>query len=376
MRTSTLLLFIAALNSATCATRSLPLGDAERGKALFQSLNCIVCHSVNGVGGQKAPDLARSHGRGCSPYEMAALMWNHAPAMWGAMAKEGVVRPSLDEQQVADLFVFFYAASYFETPGDSKRGRQLFLSKRCGQCHGIQSPVRVGIRPVAEWESLWDTIVLAQQMWNHSRDMASALDRSKVPYPLLSAQELTDILAWLRNSRHEVHPAGFAPASPETGRTLLVSKGCAGCHRGALTFESHPTRYGLADFAAAMWNHPFRTGQHQPPLSLEEMRRLVGYLIATQFFEERGDPDQGQRVFERKRCSLCHDNPATGAAARATMAGRMTSLGLVAALWKHGPDMMDRMRRQQIAWPHFEGPEMANLSAYLSGHQFKRRPSP
>ncbi|MGD0578580.1 MAG: c-type cytochrome [Bryobacteraceae bacterium] len=376
MRSARLLIVIAALTPATCATRSLLLGDAERGKALFQSLNCIVCHRVNGVGGGRAPDLGQGRERGFSPYDMAALMWNHAPAMWGAMAKQGVVRPALDEQQAADLFVFFYAAGYFETPGDGKRGRQIFLVKRCSQCHGIDSPVRAGIRPVAGWESPGDPIALAQRMWNHSRDMAGALDRSKVPYPLLSAQELTDLLAWLRNSRHEVQTPGFAPASPETGQTLLVSKGCAGCHRGALALESHPTRYGLADFAAAMWNHPFRTGQYPPQLSLEEMRRLVGYLVATQFFEERGDPGQGRRVFERKRCSVCHDNPSTGAPARAMMAGRMTSYGLVAALWKHGPEMMNRMQRQKIAWPHFEGSEMADLSAYLHGLQFKRRASP
>ena len=375
MRTSTLLLFIAALNPATCATRSLPLGDAERGQALFQSLGCIVCHSLNGVGGHKAPDLARNRDRGFSPCDMVALMWSRAPAMWAAMAQQGPARPALDEQQAADLFILFYAASDFQAPGDSKRGRRLFLARRCGQCHGIQSPARAGIRPVAEWESLADPIALAQPMWNHSGEMARALERSKLPSPLFSAQELTDLLRWLRNTRPDLSPAGFAPASSQIGRTLLVSKGCAKCHRGALTLESQSTRYGLTEFAAALWNHPFLTGQ-QTPLSLEETRHLVGYLIATQFFEERGDPVQGQRVFKRKRCGVCHDNPSTGAPARAAMAGRMTSYGLVAALWKHGPDMMDRMRRQQIAWPHFEGPEMANLSAYLSGHQFKRRPSP
>ena len=101
-------------------------------------LHCL--HGVNGVGGKKAPDLARNRDRGFSPYDMAALMWNHAPAMWGAMARQGVTPPVLDEQQAADLFVFFYAASYFETPGDRRRGRHLFLARRCGQCHGIDSP--------------------------------------------------------------------------------------------------------------------------------------------------------------------------------------------------------------------------------------------
>src|ERR1035438_2490901 len=106
------LLLVAAVIPAPCATRSLLLGDAERGAALFKSLNCIVCHSVGGVGGKKAPDLGQGRDRGFSPYDMAALMWNHAPAMWGATASARVTVPAMDEQQAADLFVYFYAAGY------------------------------------------------------------------------------------------------------------------------------------------------------------------------------------------------------------------------------------------------------------------------
>jgi hypothetical protein len=54
----------------------------------------------------------------------------------------------------------------------------------------------------------------------------------------------------------------------------------------------------------------------------------------------------------------------------------MTSLGMVAALWKHGPAMADRMRRDKVAWPRFKGSEMADLIAYLHGAEFKRRNLP
>jgi cytochrome c2 len=354
----------------------LLLGDAERGKELFQSLNCVVCHSVNGAGGQSAPELWRGEGRSFSPYQMAGILWNHAPKMWDAIERQGVARPELNEQQAADLFVYFFAARLFEAPGNGKRGRRVFLGKRCGECHGIDSPVRQAIRPVAEWDSLWDPIALAQQMWNHSHDMARALDRLEVPNPLLSAQELTDLLAWLRTSRQQDHTSGFVPASPASGRTLLVSKGCVGCHHGELTLEAHRTRYSLTDFAAAMWNHPFRTGHYQMPLSDEEMSGLVGYLVATQFFEERGDPEQGERLFAKKGCGGCHDNPSSGAPGRSVMSGRMTSFGMVAALWKHGRVMLNAMRQQNIPWPRFRGSEMADISAYLHGLQLKRRTSP
>ena len=114
-----------------------------------------------------------------------------------------------------------------------------------------------------------------------------------------------------------------------------------------------------------LWPHRLRRLRVEPPLPHRAtpaaaqpggVRRLVGYLIATQFFEERGNPDQGQRVFEKKRCGVCHDYPETGAPARTMMAGRMTSYGLVAALWKHGPRMLGLMQRYNSPGPASKAP--------------------
>jgi cytochrome c551/c552 len=218
-----------------------------------------------------------------------------------------------------------------------------------------------------------DPIALAQQMWNHSREMIPALGRMEISYPRFSAQELTDLLAYLRSTQEPGRAGAFSPGSAESGAELLASKGCAGCHRGELALEARPTRYGLTDFAADMWNHPFRTLQNPAPLSYEEMRRLVGYLVSAQFFEERGDLEQGKKVFAKKHCGACHDDPASGAPGRPAMAGSITSFGMVAALWKHGPAMLSRMRLHKIYWPRFSGPEMADLAAYLYGYRLKQR---
>jgi mono/diheme cytochrome c family protein len=353
--------------------RSLLPGDADRGKDVFRTRNCDSCHSINGEGGRIAPDLGQGVGRGFSPYVMAGLLWNHAPVMWAAMERKGVAKLELSEQQAADLFAYFFAARYFEQPGDIKRGKRVFLVKRCIECHGIGSALREGIQPVAAWKSLADPIALAQQMWNHSREMMPALDRMEIPSPRLSAQELTDLLAYLRSTQEPGRAGAFSPGSAESGAELLALKGCAGCHRGELALEARPTRYSLTDFAAAMWNHPLRTLQNPAPFSYEEMRRLVGYLVSTQFFEERGNPEQGKKVFAKKHCGACHDDPSSGALGRSAMAGRITSFGMVAALWKHGPVMLSRMRLKNISWPRFSGSEMADLAAYLHGVGLKQR---
>jgi hypothetical protein len=54
----------------------------------------------------------------------------------------------------------------------------------------------------------------------------------------------------------------------------------------------------------------------------------------------------------------------------------MTSFDMVAALWKHGPEMLNRMRLRKISWPRFGGSEMADLAAYLHGSNLKQRRQP
>jgi cytochrome c2 len=304
---------------------------------------------------------------------MAGSLWNHAPAMWAAMESAGVAVPLLSEQETADLFVYLFAAHRFERPGDAKRGEQVLLAKRCGECHGIRTAAREGIQPVAAWNPVADPIALAQRMWNHSREMRLALDRVKIPYPQLSAQELTDLLAYLRRTQK---PGQASDLSSGSGEKLFLAKGCAGCHRGALALEARPTRYSLADFAAVMWNHSFQGPTEPAPLSYDEMRRLLGYVVSTQFFEEGGDLERGEKVFARKRCAACHDDPSSGAPSRSVMAGTMTSFGMVAAIWEHGPAMLKRMRLNKIPWPRFSGSEMADLTAYLHGLQLERRRPP
>jgi len=371
--TRSLVALLATAFFAVAATRSLLPGDAARGKDLFQTRNCVLCHSVNGDGAQAAPDLGQTAGRGFSPYMLAGLLWNHLPAMWAAMDQRGIPRPELSEQDASDLFAYFFAARYFEKEGKPQRGEQIFRAW-CAECHGNTSTRGNGIRPVASWSSLEDPIALAQQMWNHSRGMRTALDHIRTPFPQLSSQDLTHLLTYLRSlPETNGRPLKSSPASAEKGQVLYASKGCAGCHEGTLALEGRRTRFGLTEFAAAMWNHPFRSEHDVTQLSYLEMRGLVTYLVAMQFFDERGDPERGRKIFARERCASCHDRQSSGAPARSAMAGRMTSFGMVAALWKHGPEMINRMRQEKIPWPTFQGSEMADLTAYLHGLEFKRR---
>ena len=127
------------------------------------------------------------------------------------MQAKAIGAPVLSEQEVADLFAYFFAARYFERPGDSAQGRRVFQSKQCGQCHGLMSPLHEGIRPISAWQSLADPISLAQQMWTHSAEMVAAAQSRSIPFPSLKAQELTDLLAFPARPVESRQPPGSLP---------------------------------------------------------------------------------------------------------------------------------------------------------------------
>src|SRR6266542_2353577 len=103
-----------AMLAGIAAAATVVAGDARRGEQLFQSEQCVQCHSVNGKGGTQAPDLARRIDRNFTPAVMASVMWNHGPTMWAGMRKSGIVKSTLSTEAAADLFAYFVSARYFE----------------------------------------------------------------------------------------------------------------------------------------------------------------------------------------------------------------------------------------------------------------------
>lgn len=89
----------------------VPTMDPARGRQLFASKGCVVCHSVNGVGGEDAPPLdASTMALPMNPFEFAARMWRGAEAMV-AMQREELGEPiSLTGAELADIIAFVHDA--------------------------------------------------------------------------------------------------------------------------------------------------------------------------------------------------------------------------------------------------------------------------
>jgi len=204
--------------------------------------------------------------------------------------------------------------------------------------------------------------------------MRQAMLEKKIPYPFLAAEDLSDLVVHLqRLSQPAERQAAGAVGSAEHGANLFKEKRCAACHVGSSDMKTRRTRFSLIDFAASLWNHAPGMLGNRPVLSYREMQDIVAYLGSLQYFEEYGNIDRGRGVFARKKCATCHGNQASGAHDLSAKAGTISSYDMLRVMWRHGPAMLEAMRRQKIAWPQFTATEMADLVAYLHGPRLKRR---
>ena len=83
--------------------------DPSRGRLLFASKGCVVCHSINGVGGQDAPPLDASTMPGhMNPFEFAAKMWRGAEAMIILQREELGEQIEFTGDELADITAFVH----------------------------------------------------------------------------------------------------------------------------------------------------------------------------------------------------------------------------------------------------------------------------
>jgi cytochrome c2 len=362
------LAFSVALAFCIAANAAPASMDSARGAQLFQTLGCVQCHSINGQGGKIAPDLGLHIVHDFTPSTLAATMWNHAPTMWAAMRDRNIPVGNLDEQAAADLFAYFYAAHLFDKPGDAGRGKQIFAAKHCAECHESTKSKLPSSGPIA----------LVNDMWNHASTMKEEFKKRGFRWPELTSQELTDILVYLRSTPSAQSVPPNLRIDFTGGEAVFQSKGCVECHAGKgsgkIDLSARLKHATLTDIAAAMWNHAPRMAKTPAHLELAEMQSLIGYLWARDFFEDSGDASRGRRVFEAKRCAVCHASGANGAPRFPDLNRRFSGAAMVSALWHHGPQMLEQMKTTGVAWPRFEGSQMADVIAYLNSASHSQKP--
>lgn len=91
---------------------TIPSMDAANGRALFASKGCVVCHSVNGVGGEDAAplDSAAMPEPMMNPFDFVARMWRGAEAMIMMQQEELGGQIEFTGDELSDIVAFVHDA--------------------------------------------------------------------------------------------------------------------------------------------------------------------------------------------------------------------------------------------------------------------------
>lgn len=354
--------------------------DTLAGERVFAVEGCGKCHAIHRVGGKVGPDLGQAQ-TGQTFYGFGAALWNHGPRMAEKMAETGITRPSLPVQQMEDLIGYLFSLRYFDPPGDTAAGQQVFSSKGCVQCHAVGGQGGTIGPPLDFLKRSSSPIHIAAAMWNHGPEMAEVMRARGIPRPTFQEKELANLIAYIISAAkgEEVGGGYRLPGTAESGKKLFVDKSCALCHsvggKGGKVGPQLRPHIGLVQFAANMWNHGPQMwaimkakGIEVPRLKAEEMADIVAYLYTAHYLEETGRPKRGQRLFAEKGCLNCHSIRGKGGKVGIDLATSQvvsTSVGVVSAMWTHIPLMASKAKERGIPWPHLTGQELADLSAYL-----------
>jgi len=89
----------------------IPAFDPAKGRELFGSKGCILCHSINGLGGEDAPDISAEHMETpMNAFDFAARMWRGAPAMIAMQEYELDGQIQLNGDELAAIIAFAHDA--------------------------------------------------------------------------------------------------------------------------------------------------------------------------------------------------------------------------------------------------------------------------
>jgi len=361
------------------------IGQPEKGAALFfGDKHCGICHAVNGAGGHVAPDLSGSQPGTPAMGWLVTVLWNHGPGMWRQIRRKNQPYPQIDAQEMADIFAFLYQASSIDHAGDPSAGQRIFNEKGCVRCHsvgGTGGPAAPELSKIAAGlaSNAWTCAML-----NHAGSMIGPITSTLGRWPQFTGNEMNDLIAYVRLSAPQ--PATKAqeiPGNAERGWAVFQNR-CIQCHSvrgqgGSVGPELGPERdfpLTTGQFASVLWNHApamiqqSRENRIPPPvLQGNEMADLRTFLASLRYFEPTGSPLVGESVFSERGCAVCHGQTAEGTKTGPGLrSGKeaFTTISFSAALWRHGPRMIDRAEELGMPWPTLKPTDIGNLVSFLN----------
>lgn len=91
---------------------TLPIIDPKRGRQLFVSRGCILCHAINNIGGRGGPPLDRfANEKGADILDFTARMWRGAYAMIELQNMELGYQLDFSGEELGHIIAFVYDKS-------------------------------------------------------------------------------------------------------------------------------------------------------------------------------------------------------------------------------------------------------------------------
>lgn len=209
-------------------------------------------------------------------------------------------------------------------------------------------------------------------------DRAAAVRAGHLPALALA---LAASLAW-HPAAASAQTSAAVTQNPLAGSHVFGAKGCSKCHSvNGLGGSVGPDlgriadRRSFYDLAASMWNHLPEMGAamreygiERPQMDAREAGDLVAFLFTLDYFDPPGDVDVGKRLFNEKKCVVCHQVGTYGGVVGPSL-DNLSQFGspilVAASMWNHGPAMADAMKEMGVERPTFVGSELTDLIAYL-----------
>jgi cytochrome c2 len=315
---------------------------------------------------------------------LTAVLWNHAPGMWRQFRQQNKSYPQLDPQEMADILAFLYQSGNVDRAGDPTAGKKVFTDKGCIRCHSVAG---VGGKAAPDLSGIAagvDSSAWTRAMLNHAGSMIDPITTTIGQWPQFTGKEMNNLIAYV--SVVAPPPAANAreiPGNAERGWSVFQGR-CMKCHSvrgqgGRLGPElgpEHELPLTTAQFAAVFWNHEPEMLQQSrdkgippPVLQGQEMVDLLTFLASLRYFEPTGTAAAGAKVFSERGCAACHGSMAEGTQSGPVLksgATPFTTVSFTAALWQHGPRMVDRSKELGVPWPTLKATDIGALVSFLN----------
>jgi cytochrome c2 len=340
---------------------------------------------VNGSGGRVAPDLSGERPSNPAMGWIVTVLWNHGPGMWRQIGQRNRAYPKMDSQEMADILAFLYQASHVDRAGDPSAGQRGFSEKGCIRCHAVNSKGGTAAPDLEALPNRGEADAWTSAMLNHAASMVGPITSTLGQWPQLSGSEMNDLIAYVGQS--SVHPTGtphhFLLGNAEKGWGVFQVR-CMPCHSvrgqgGDVGPELGPDRdlpLTTARLASLMWDHApamLERGREAgvAPLQLQgtEMADLRAFLASLRYFEPTGSALVGERIFSDRGCAACHGSRAEGTKMGPPLKATVeayTAVSFSAALWRHGPRMIDRAEEYGLSWPTLKATDIGDLVSFLN----------